>query len=85
MLWYWSGSVMRTSAFSFSLFSSPEAFLFDKNGKLVYHGAIDDSQKLDQVSKHFLQDAIDAATAGKDIPVKETKFVGCGIKYRTKT
>jgi peroxiredoxin len=70
---------------SFDATRTPEAFLFDKNGKLVYHGAIDDSQKLDQVSKHFLQDAIDAATAGKDIPVKETKFVGCGIKYRTKT
>ena len=70
---------------SFDATRTPEAFLFGKDGKLVYHGAIDDSQKLDQVSKHFLQDAIDAAIAGKDIPVKETKFVGCGIKYRTKT
>ncbi len=70
---------------SFDATRTPEAFLFDKDGKLVYHGAIDDSQKADQVEKHFLQDAIDAATSGKDIPVKETKFVGCGIKYRTKT
>ena len=70
---------------TFGATRTPEAFLFGKDGKLVYHGAIDDSQKADQVAKHFLQDAIDAATAGKDIPVKETKFVGCGIKYRTKT
>ena len=70
---------------SFDATRTPEAFLFDKDGKLVYHGAIDDSQKADQVSKHFLQDAVDAVTSGKDVPVKETKFVGCGIKYRAKT
>jgi peroxiredoxin len=70
---------------AFDATRTPEAFLFGKDGKLVYHGAIDDSQKADQVAKHFLQDAIDAATAGKDVPVKETKFVGCSIKYRAKT
>ena len=63
---------------------TPEAFLFGKDGKLVYHGAIDDSKEADQVAKRFLQDAVDAVIAGKDIPVKETKFVGCGIKFRTK-
>jgi len=70
---------------SFDATRTPEAFLFDKDGKLVYHGAIDDSQKADEVSKHFLQDAVDATVSGKEIPVKETKFVGCGIKFRTKT
>jgi peroxiredoxin len=70
---------------AFGATRTPEAFLFDKDGKLVYHGAIDDSQKADQVSKRFLQDAIDAAVAGKDVPVKETKFIGCTIKFRTKT
>jgi peroxiredoxin len=70
---------------SFGATRTPEAFLFDKAGKLVYHGAIDDSQKADQVEKHFLQDAVDAVVANKDIATKETKFVGCGIKFRTKT
>lgn len=70
---------------AFDATKTPEAFLFDKNGKLVYHGAIDDSKEADQVSKRFLQDAIDAAITGKDIPVKETKFVGCGIKYHAKS
>ena len=69
---------------AFGATRTPEAFLFGKDGKLVYHGAIDDSKDADQVTKRFLQDAIDAAIAGKDIPVKETKFVGCGIKFRTK-
>lgn len=70
---------------AFDATRTPEAFLFGKDGKLVYHGAIDDSQKANQVAKHFLQDAIDAATAGKGVPVKETKFVGCSIKFRAKT
>ena len=70
---------------AFGATRTPEAFLFDKDGKLVYHGAIDDSQKADQVSARYLQDATDALVSGKQIANKETKFVGCGIKYRTKT
>ena len=69
---------------AFGATRTPEAFLFDKNGKLVYHGAIDDSREADQVTKHFLQDAIDATVTGKAVPVAETKFVGCTIKFRTK-
>ena len=69
---------------SFGATRTPEAFLFDKDGKLVYHGAIDDSKEADQVTKHFLQDAIDATVAGKAVPVAETKFVGCSIKFRSK-
>jgi peroxiredoxin len=70
---------------AFGATRTPEAFLFDKDGKLVYHGAIDDSQKADQVSTRYLQDATDSLLSGKQIANKETKFVGCGIKYRTKT
>ena len=69
---------------AFGATRTPEAFLFDKDGKLVYHGAIDDSKEADQVTKHFLQDAIDAALAGKAVPVAETKFVGCSIKFHGK-
>ena len=70
---------------AFGATRTPEAFLFDKDGKLVYHGAIDDSQKADEVSARYLQDATDALVSGKQIANKETKFLGCGIKYRTRT
>ena len=70
---------------AFGATRTPEAFLFDKDGKLVYHGAVDDSQEASGVTKHFLQDAIDASTAGQQVANKETKFVGCGIKFRAKT
>jgi hypothetical protein len=62
---------------------TPEAFLFDKGGKLAYHGTIDDNHKdPDQVGKRYLKDALDAVLAGKPPALAETKGIGCGIKFR---
>jgi hypothetical protein len=62
---------------------TPEAYLFDKSGKLVYHGTIDDNGKQpDKVTKRYLQDALEAVTAGKAPAVGETKGIGCGIKFK---
>jgi hypothetical protein len=62
---------------------TPEAFLFDKAGKLAYHGTIDDNhQDPAQVGKRYLKDALDAVVAGKLPAVAETKGIGCGIKFR---
>jgi peroxiredoxin len=62
---------------------TPEAFLFDKGGKLVYHGTIDDNGKQpDQVTKRYLKDALDAVSSGKAPAVGETKGIGCGIKFK---
>jgi len=63
---------------------TPEAFLFDKDGKLVYHGAIDDDRDPASVTKHYLRDALDAVVAGAPVPIAETKSVGCSIKFRPK-
>jgi peroxiredoxin len=63
---------------------TPEAFLFDKDGRLVYHGAIDDDKDPASVTKHYLRDALDAVVNGTPVPVSETKSVGCGIKFRPK-
>ncbi|MES1209926.1 MAG: thioredoxin family protein [Pseudomonadota bacterium] len=62
---------------------TPEAFLFDRKGKLVYHGAVDDNHKEpDKVQKRYLKDALDAVVAGKPPATPETKGIGCGIKFR---
>lgn len=62
---------------------TPECFLFDKNLKLVYHGAIDDNpSNAAAVSKEHLKNAIDELTSGKEITVKESRSVGCSIKRR---
>jgi hypothetical protein len=68
---------------AFGASRTPEAFLFDKAGKLAYHGTIDDNSKEpDKVTKHYLKDALDAVSAGKAPPVAETKSMGCGIKFK---
>jgi thiol-disulfide isomerase/thioredoxin len=63
---------------------TPEAFLFDKAGKLAYHGTIDDNrQDPGKVSARYLKDALDAVVAGKVPAVPETKGLGCSIKFRS--
>jgi len=69
---------------AFGATRTPEAFLFDKSGKLVYHGAIDDNgQEPAKVESPYLKNALEAVVAGKDVAVKETKSIGCGIKFRS--
>lgn len=68
---------------AFGATRTPEAFLFDAAGKLVYHGTIDDNaQDADKVKETYLKNALDALVAGSEIAVKETKAIGCGIKFR---
>jgi peroxiredoxin len=70
---------------AFGASHTPEAFLFDKDGKLIYHGAIDDNSKdANQVAAPYLKDALNALLAGSQIATKETKSIGCGIKFRGK-
>jgi len=64
---------------------TPEIFLFDASGKLVYHGAIDDNRDEKLVKKQYLQQAVAAVAAGKPVALAETKSLGCGIKYRGKS
>jgi peroxiredoxin len=69
---------------AFGATKTPEAYLFDKDGKLVYHGTIDDNHKEPaKVQKRYLQDAVDAVLAGKTPATQETKGLGCSIKMRS--
>jgi peroxiredoxin len=64
--------------------ATPHVFVFDADRKLRYAGAIDDSERIQKVTKHYLRDAIDALLAGKEPPVARTKVVGCSIKWAGK-
>ena len=68
---------------AFGATRTPEAFVFDASGKLVYHGAVDDnSEDPAAVQAHYLKDALDALLAGTSPATAETKAMGCSIKFR---
>ena len=62
---------------------TPEAFVFDADRRLVYHGAVDDNREEEHVTTHYLRDAIEAALAGEAPPVADTPPVGCTVKWRS--
>jgi thioredoxin-related protein len=63
---------------------TPECFLFNSEGKLVYHGAIDDNSiSPEEVTRKHAIVAMDEMVAGKEITQKETRSVGCTIKRRS--
>jgi thiol-disulfide isomerase/thioredoxin len=69
---------------AFDAKATPELFLYNAAGKLVYHGGVDDSKDASKVTQHYAKDALDALLAGKEIAIKETKALGCSIKFRPK-
>jgi peroxiredoxin len=74
----------ETVAKAYGPVATPHVFVFDSTRKLRYEGAIDDSQRLDHVTKHYLRDALDALLAGKTPAVTQTKLIGCSIKWASK-
>jgi len=68
---------------SFGGQTTPHVFLFDKDMKLAYKGAIDDNFKnANDVKQTYLKDALISLGKGKEIAVAETKPVGCSIKRK---
>ena len=61
---------------------TPEVFVFDRDRRLAYHGAIDDSRDEHAVTTHYLRDALDAALEGRDPPLADTPPSGCSVKWR---
>ena len=59
---------------------TPEGYALDGNGKLVYHGRIDNSQKLEGVSANDLRNALDEMLAGKPVTKTGGAAFGCTIK-----
>ena len=81
--WYYVVDKNNEIADAFGANRTPENFLFDKNLKLVYHGAIDDNPSdAGNVARQHLKEAMNDLVAGKEIAVKESRSVGCTIKRK---
>ena len=62
---------------------TPEVFLFDKTANLRYHGAIDDNyDDPTAVKVNYLRNALDAVLSGTPLEIRETKPVGCSVKWK---
>jgi peroxiredoxin len=60
---------------------TPEVFVVDPKGNLLYHGRIDENQDdAKNVRSPDLRNALEAVLSGKPVPTAETKAFGCTIK-----
>jgi len=64
---------------------TPHMFIIDKEGKLVYNGAIDslattEQSDVDKADKLFVN-ALDNVLAGKAVENAKNQPYGCGVKY----
>ena len=62
--------------------TTPDIFVFDKEGVLVYRGLIDDDARgsKGEKAKQYLRTTLDAVLAGEKVEASETKPQGCNIK-----
>jgi peroxiredoxin len=64
---------------------TPELYVVDPEGTLIYMGAIDDVKSTDTAdvagAKNYVKQALDEAMAGKPVSEPSTSAYGCGIKY----
>jgi len=63
---------------------TPHAFIFDAARKLRYVGVMDNSERIQHATNHYVRDALDALLAGKEPLVPQTKVVGCSVKWASK-
>lgn len=65
----------------FGATGTPEFFLLTPERKVAYMGAMDDHDNPDKVTKHHLEDALQAVLSGRQPEVGETYAQGCRIRF----
>jgi thioredoxin-related protein len=69
---------------AFGARTTPHVFLFDKDMKLVYSGAIDNTWNPAEAEvKHYLQNTIEEFSSNKTVSTPSTAPKGCSIKRKS--
>ncbi len=73
----------QVAARAYDAACTPECYVFDAEHRLVYHGSVDDNH-IDEnnVSNHYLRNAIESAVAGQVPKPQLTSVIGCTIKWK---
>ena len=65
--------------------TTPHIFIINPEGKVIYRGAIDSIRSANSEdcgkAENYVRQALDAALAGKPVPIQDTKPYGCSVKY----
>jgi peroxiredoxin len=80
----WIDDSSGTVGHLYEMKTTPHMFVIDKNGTLVYDGAIDnkpDPSHDPRTARNYVREAADDLLAGKPIEVSQTKPYGCGVHY----
>lgn len=74
----------QETAKAFSAICTPDFFLFDQDGRLVYRGQLDDSRPGTNtpVTGKDVRRAIDAVLAGNPVNANQKPSAGCSIKWK---
>lgn len=63
--------------------NTPHVYVLKKDRTVVYIGAIDNNYKdANAVDKYYVQDAVEALLANKQVKISSTKAIGCSIKWK---
>jgi peroxiredoxin len=65
----------------FGAIYTPEFFVLNKQGKVVYMGAMDDATDAEKVTRRYVEEAVTATLKGESPDVKETIARGCRVRY----
>jgi peroxiredoxin len=65
--------------------TTPDMYVIDPKGNLVYRGAIDNKRSTDEAdvkaATNYVRQALDAVMGGKPVPNPSTQPYGCTVKY----